>query len=215
MTDQPLPGNVLRSFEIAQDLGFIGKGDIQFHVRHAREFASVLRDQGFPSDERCSLLDLGSGGGLPGLVLAHLFPEANVVLLDANQRRTAFLEEALVRCDLQGRVKVLRSRAEEAARSPEMRGAFRAVVARSFAAPAVTAECAAGFLQVNGLLVVSEPPETSLEGSRWDVAALESLGLRSAGRVQATFGFQVLVQEKPCPERYPRKTGVPGKRPLF
>lgn len=158
-------------------------------------------------------MDLGSGGGVPGLPLAMGRPEAEWVLLDGSVTRGRFLSEAVAALGLASRVHVLAARAEEAGRSPEWRGEFDLVVARSFGSPAVTAECAAPFLRVGGTLVVAEPP---LERSdRWPADGLAPLGLVVADRITTASSFQVLRQESLCPERYPRRTGIPSKRPLF
>ena len=85
-----------------------------------------------------TFLDLGSGGGVPGLVLAMRWPEAHGVLLEAARRRCAFLEQAVARLGLMERIIVRCGRAEELARSPKLRGSVDLVVARSFGRPAVS-----------------------------------------------------------------------------
>lgn len=157
-------------------------------------------------------LDLGSGGGLPGLPLALLFAGSRWVLLDGSVTRCTFLEEAVLELSLSARVEVRAQRAEEAART-DLRGCFDVVVARSFGPPAATAECAAGFLQVGGHLVVAEPPGST--GDRWPVDGLARLGMRPLRTVTAPSSFQVIEQTVPCPPDYPRRTGIPAKRPLF
>lgn len=208
---------LITELERAQELGFLGPGPVDTHVDHARGFAAGL--DGPPA----RFLDLGSGGGVPGLVLALDWPGASAVLLDAGERRCAFLREAVERLGLDGRVDVVRQRAEEAGRSPTLRGRFDLVVARSFGPPAVTAECAAPFLQVGGRVVVSEPPpEDSAEGAasshdavRWPPEGLAQLGLSPAAAWRHDYGYQSLVQRSPCPDRYPRRVGQVAKRPLF
>ena len=138
------------------------------------------------------------------------WPESEWVLLDANERRTAFLEQAVGELGLGERVVVRRGRAEDAARDVDLRHGFDLVAARGFGPPAVTAECAAGFLQVNGLLLVSEPPNT--DPTRWPAAGLAMLGLADAGVVGGT---RCLRQVRAAPEVVPRRTGVPAKRPLW
>jgi 16S rRNA (guanine527-N7)-methyltransferase len=185
----------------AATLGFVGPGPVQRHLEHADEFLAVLR----PANR---LLDLGSGGGVPGLVLAARLPDTEVVLLDAGQTRTDFLQRAVRRLGWQGRVTVVRARAEIAGRDPAWRGTLDAVVARSFAAPATTAECAAPFLRTGGQLVVSEPPDETAD--RWPPEGLALLGLARdelATRVVASF-----TQVTPCPNRFPRRRLAP---PLF
>jgi 16S rRNA (guanine527-N7)-methyltransferase len=200
--------------EESQRLGFLGPGSVAAHVEHALGFARP----GTVAAPR-SFLDLGSGGGVPGLVLATLvWPVVSVVLLDAAQRRCDFLRTAVGELALGDRVTVRRGRAEEAGRDPSLRGRFDLVVSRSFAAPSVTAECAAPFLRMGGQLVVSEPPEEGQgdsAGSRWPTGPLAELGLVPVARWATPFHFQSFRQAHPCPDRYPRRVGVPAKRPLF
>src|SRR5690606_22638322 len=144
------------------------------HLEHARAYLPELGDAGV-------VMDLGSGGGVPGLVLAHDRPQPHVVLPDAMETRCRVLEWAVDALDLHN-THLKCGRAEERARDPELRGKFGLVVARSFAAPPVLAECAAGFLRVGGRLVVSEPPvDAAARGSeeRWPEQPLEDLGLRA------------------------------------
>jgi 16S rRNA (guanine527-N7)-methyltransferase len=191
----------------AQGLGFLGPGVVHDHIEHALGFdAAIGGPQGVGR-----ALDLGAGGGVPGLVLAELWPDVSWHLLDASERRTAFLEEAVVAID-RPEVRVIRARAEEAAREPSLRGTFDLVVARSFAAPAVTAECAAGFLRSGGRLVVSEPPQE--DPARWP-EAVEQLGFGEVTRTAGPPHFVTLELRDPCPDRFPRRVGIPAKRRLW
>jgi 16S rRNA (guanine527-N7)-methyltransferase len=183
-------------------LGFIGGDAVAGHVAHSRRFARALADAG-------RVLDLGSGGGLPGLVLAWDHPELVVVLLDANSKRTDFLHRAIGRLDLGGRVHVWAGRAEVLGRDPERRASQDAVVARLFGPPARTAECASPFLRVGGRLVVSEPPESV---GRWPVVGLAQLGLRAMVDPAIGEGLQAFEQTSPCPDGFPRRRLEP---PLF
>jgi 16S rRNA (guanine527-N7)-methyltransferase len=197
------------------------------------------------------LLDLGSGGGVPGLVIAELWPGISVTLLDAGKRRSELLQVGITEAGWEARVSVVRGRAEDLARVPDLRGSFDAVVARSFGPPAVTAECGSGFLSVGGLLVVSDPPTPTpaasperasapgtvpvprfighappgfptanprgetVEGVRWSPAGLDLLGLRAESQVSEPFHFSVFRQVAACSNQYPRRNGMPAKRPLF
>lgn len=189
-------------------LGFLGPGPIDAQIEHAGAFLAALVDHS-------RILDLGSGGGLPGLVLACALPGATFVLLDGNSRRCQFLAAAVERLALTDRVSVELGRAEELARRDDLRGAFDAVVSRSFGSPAVTAECAAGFLRGPGsTLVVSEPPSGSDE--RWPIDGLAPLGMEPGPRHDLAYGtIQEIVVVERCPERFPRRVGIPAKRPLF
>jgi 16S rRNA (guanine527-N7)-methyltransferase len=133
------------------------------------------------------------------------------VLLDSTLRRTRLLAAAAAQLELDQRVEVVFARAEDYGRT-DARGTFDLVVARSFGPPAVTAECAAPLLQVGGHLVVSEPPDETAR--RWAGAPVAQLGLADEG-VAGTPAMQRLRQAAPCPERYPRRAGIPSKRPLW
>ncbi len=126
--------------------------------------------------------------------------------------RAQFLLQAVEDLGLTGRVRVIAERAEQAGRS-ELRGRCELVVARSFGAPAVTAECGAPFLQPGGRLIVTEPPGGKPD--RWDEDGLAVLGLTPGDRLVGRTAFQTLVQSRPCPDRFPRRVGIPAKRPLF
>lgn len=207
----PSVAAVLPWLERSRAYGFLGPGPVQPHVTHARGFAAAV---GEPVG---SFVDLGSGGGVPGLVLAALWPESEAVLLDSNERRTGFLADALAGLGWEGRVRVVRSRAEEAGRDQTLRGRYPLVVSRSFGPPPVTAECAAPLLAVGGRLVVSEPPEgVAPSEERWPPSGLATVGMAVGERVGGARGsYQVLRQVSLCPEAYPRRVGVPGKRPLW
>jgi 16S rRNA (guanine527-N7)-methyltransferase len=196
---------LIRQLERARDLGLLGPGPIEPHLDHATGFLTEL------AEVSGRVVDLGSGGGVPGLILAMARPDLEMVLLDASARRVAFLESAVAALGIVDRCRVELGRAEVIGRGP-LRASADAVVARSFGPPSATAECAAPLLRVGGLLIVSEPPDLT---DRWPAASLVQLGLvpvhRSPGRPQ----MQVLLQQNPCPSAFPRRDGTPAKRPLF
>lgn len=207
---------LLPVLEQARTLGFLGPGPVAPHVDHAASFLGLLDAA---ADHEGPFLDLGSGGGVPGLVLAQLLPHSRWVLLDSMVRRTRFLVEAVDALDLGDRVEVLTARAEEAGRDPARRGRYQAVVARSFAAPPVLAECAAPLLVRGGAVVVSEPPAiagaTGPDPRRWPAGGLAVVGL-ALERWDA--GPPALVRLRAigrCPATYPRPVGVPAKHPLW
>jgi 16S rRNA (guanine527-N7)-methyltransferase len=204
---------VARMLGEARGLGFLGPGPVEAHVAHARGFAAAAASAGVPVDQDLAVVDLGSGGGVPGLVLAALWPDAGLALMDGSARRAEFLRRAVEVCHLEDRVSVWEQRAEDAGRDPQRRGQADLVVARGFGPPSVTAECAAPLLREGGRLVVSEPPGDLHD--RWPEGPLGELGLGCPSMFRDRFGFQVMTQCRPCPERFPRRVGVPAKRPLF
>ena len=141
-------------------------------------------------------------------MVAEARPDLRVVLLDAMEKRTALLDDAVVAMGIADRVRVVTGRAEILGRDDELRGTAAAVTARSFGPPAATAECAAPLLAVGGLLVVSEPPEGP---DRWPADELAALGLEPSDI--DVDGMKVLRQTSPCPAQYPRRNGLPAKTP--
>ena len=202
-----LGSRLLPVLEDARRLGLVGPGPLLPHLDHALGFAVG----GVPLGGRC--LDLGSGAGLPGLPMAVAWPESRWMLVDAGERRAEFLVAAVSALGLEDRVSVVEGRAEELARRADLRGRFDLVVARGFGPPAVTAECGAGLLVVGGRMVVSEPPGGRPE--RWPASGLAPLGLEPVASEAGGASYQVLRQVTLCPVRYPRRVGIPAKRPLF
>jgi 16S rRNA (guanine527-N7)-methyltransferase len=208
----------------ARDAGFLGPGPVERQLLHAEGFLKLARAQA-SSSATPRILDLGSGGGLPGLVVADQWPEATLVLLEANKRRAQFLERAVITCRLQDRVAVVQERAEISGHDFAYRGTFDGVVVRSFGTPAVVAECAAPFLRVGGWLTVSEPPGEQADdphaglppedSGRWPREKLAQFGLEPVEFVRNEFGYQILRQREECPDKFARRNGMPSKRPLF
>jgi len=226
----PLPPSLVDALRQSQAWGFLGDGPIEDHISHAWGFVHAA-DSGLgqrPDPDPGShgaepgvgtWMDLGSGGGIPGLVLAQLWPDRKAVLLDSSERRTRFLSEVVETQGWGGRVRIVNARAEAAGRDEDLRGNFSLVVARSFGAPPVTAECAAPFLGHGGRLIVSEPPASpdreGFDDLRWPEEGLALVGLKPVGIWRELFGYRILRQASPCPDRFPRRVGVAGKRPLY
>ncbi|MGI9610508.1 MAG: RsmG family class I SAM-dependent methyltransferase [Acidimicrobiia bacterium] len=207
----PPPAPLLEVLEESRHRGLIGRVDIGDQVMHAAGFAAWL-------DEGSRVVDLGSGGGLPGLALAVGRQDLEVTLLDSAARRVRFLEWAVEFLDLAETVRVVHARAEDAGRMDHLRSGFDAVVARSFGIPAVTAECGRAFLSESGKMVVSEPPPSpgaNVPRDRWPTEGLAGLGLVPERVSAEGFGYVLLRTTGPCAPEVPRRAGIPTKRPLF
>ena len=203
---------LLDVLERARAAGALGPGPVLTHVGHAEGFGVAA--EAALGRSPASFADLGSGGGVPGLVLSLRWTGARGSCIDSNHRRCAALREALAVLGVEDRVEVIEARAELVARRTSLREHFEAVTARSFAGPAVTAEIAAGLVAVGGVAVVSEPPDS--RGQRWPPDGLRELGFAPAEPVEWSGAhFAVLSKESAVPERFPRGVGRPGKRPLW
>ncbi|MBA3604389.1 MAG: class I SAM-dependent methyltransferase [Acidimicrobiia bacterium] len=153
--DQPL----LDALASSQRLGMLGSLPIPDVIAHAEAFVGAL------ADVRGVVVDLGSGGGVPGLVIAARRPDLQLVLVDRRRTRTDHLHRLVGRLDWSARVEVVTA---QAAALPSVLGdSVDAVVARGFGAPPAVLTAAAPLLAGGGRLVVSEPPSGS--SSRWPV----------------------------------------------
>jgi 16S rRNA (guanine527-N7)-methyltransferase len=199
-----LRGVLLRS----RQLGFLGPGPVEEHVVHAEHFAEGLGLVRGRLGPAMHVADLGAGGGLPGLPLLVGWPEVRATLIDASQKRCSFLVWAAVELGVVERAGVVCARAEDLGHDERYRGTYDAVVARGFAGPASTVECAAALLRLGGRCVVSEPPG----GRRWPAD-----GLRRAGLVEsdAPDGVAVLVRRSAIPDELPRPFKDQRREPLF
>jgi 16S rRNA (guanine527-N7)-methyltransferase len=168
--------------------------------------------------EAAPLLDLGSGAGLPGIPLKICFPEASLSLLESQQKRCLFLKEAISRLELED-CEVLNGRAEDLAHERNYREKFGCVTSRALAQMSTLAELALPFVAQDGHLV-------ALKGSAAEeeiVKASYALDLMG-GVVERVITYHfpgekgrnvVSVKKiKPTPENYPRRPGIPTKRPL-
>jgi 16S rRNA (guanine527-N7)-methyltransferase len=165
------------------------------------------------------LMDVGSGAGFPGLPLKIMLPEARVTLVESVGKKVTFLRHAIEVLGLTG-VEVLAMRAEEAARLPEHRERYDMVVARAVAHLSVLAEYCLPCCRIGGRMVApkGEDAASELGASR---LALEMLGCTAVALTQvhlpgAELPRYLVVADKgrPTPEQYPRRVGLPTKRPL-
>ena len=161
------------------------------------------------------LMDVGAGAGFPGLPLKIAYPQLDVYLLDATAKKTAFLSHVGKALGLDG-VTVLTGRAEELARDPALREAFDVVVSRAVSKMRVLAELTLPFARVGGLVIAQKGTGVHNEIAEARDAIGQTGGeLREIRQAAGTEGALVVVDKiGPTPERYPRRTGIPSKRPL-
>jgi 16S rRNA (guanine527-N7)-methyltransferase len=165
---------LLETLRLAQRLGFFGAGSIAAAVEHAGHFVAAIDEQAR------TVVDLGSGGGLPGLVIAEALPRLQVTLVERRQTRADFLQRAVSRLQLGGRVEVQPVDVRRLVDDPARAGRFDVVTARGFAQPAVVVEIAAALLCPGGQLIASDPPSKAGAG-RWAALPPERFGLELIG----------------------------------
>ncbi len=175
--------------------------------RHIGETQALLCAAAPP--EGASVVDVGSGAGLPGLVMAILRPDLQVTLVDADRRSAAFLVHAAALCGA-ARVTVIPRRAEEVGRDPAHRERHDLAVSRATAPVPVLCELALPLLRPGGrlLALVADAAGDALRGA----AAAAACG----GGMPEALGAGILSVAKvaPTPPLFPRRPGVPARHPL-
>jgi len=162
------------------------------------------------------VVDVGSGAGLPGLPLKIARPGLELVLIEADQRKAAFLVHACATLGLTD-VEVLAERAEEVGRDPVYREAFDVVVARALAPMPVLAELCLPLVRVGGRLLAQKTKSEDLDAAG---RAIELMG----GTIHAVVatpsaargaGTVVIVDKvRSTPPGFPRRPGIPARKPL-
>jgi 16S rRNA (guanine527-N7)-methyltransferase len=168
-----------------------------------------------------SVIDVGTGGGLPGVPLATSCPTLTVTLLEATEKKVRFLRTVIESLGLQN-LKLIHGRAEETGHRAANREAFRFAVARAVAELPVVAEYCAPLVQLGGKILAMKARLTEEELSRGVTASRElGIELREVRKVQYTPELpqkerHLVVFEKilATPEKFPRRVGLAKKRPL-
>jgi 16S rRNA (guanine527-N7)-methyltransferase len=191
----------------------------EVETRHFLDSLTVARAVPGGLGSHTPLADVGSGAGFPGIPLKIAFPALPLTLIEATGKKARFLEYIAARLGLEN-VTVVARRAEEAGRDPALREAFAVVVARALAPMAALAELTLPLCAVGGRVIAQKRGDIAAE-----LRAAERAVLLLGGRLQETVpvsapgledGRVLVVVDKtsPTPGQYPRRPGVPARRPL-
>ena len=149
----------------AQKWGTLGRRSVSEVIDHARQFLAPLQDCAGP------VLDIGTGAGVPGLIIATDRPDLEMVLTDRRATRMDALRRGVAAMGLAGRVTVVTADVEDLARDPQHAHRYAAVVSRGFGPPEVTLRLALPLVKNGGVVVISEPPPDT--PPRWKTELLE------------------------------------------
>lgn len=165
------------------------------------------------------LIDVGTGAGIPGMPLKIVFPRIRLVLLEATAKKATFLYHLTQKLGFDD-VEIVVGRAEETAHQSKYRGQFDLVLARAVASLPALVELALPFCAVGGHFIAYKKGGSETEINR-AAKAITTLGgkLRGVSKVdlkEFTEERWLVVIDKvaPTPPQYPRRSGVPNKRPL-
>jgi len=165
------------------------------------------------------VIDVGCGAGIPGLVLAPLFPDTHFCLLDATRKKIQFVEAVVNEFGLSN-VSIHLGRAEHAGHDKTLRETFDIGIARSLAQLNILLEYVFPFIKTGGMCYAYKGKLSDLEITRGEGALMELQGkienqktyqLPFSGKMRTIITVQKLDK---CPDKFPRRAGVPKKRPL-
>ena len=191
--------------------------DVQ--TKHFLDSLSVVQATGLELLDSAKVMDIGSGGGFPGVPLKIVFPESSATLVESTGKKAAFLSHLADALGLDD-VRILGERAETLGRRNELRGAFDLVLCRAVAKLPTVIELTLPYCRIGGLVVLHKgsDAEEELTASR---SAIKRLGgnFKEIRRVDVSALGQdrhLIVIEKvsESPAKYPRRPGIPAKRPL-
>jgi 16S rRNA (guanine527-N7)-methyltransferase len=165
------------------------------------------------------VIDVGAGAGIPGIPLKIAFPQIQLTLLEATAKKAGFLSYIVEKLGLK-EVDIVVGRAEDIAQKPQYREQFDVVLSRAVAELATLAELALPFSKIGGLVIAHKKGDIRDEVKRAE-KAIEMLGGKLKKILPVTLPeftdnrCLVLIEKvSPTPEKYPRRSGMPGKKPL-
>jgi len=197
-------------------------GREQIEIRHFLDSLSVLQAEETHqvlSSPGARAIDIGSGAGFPGIPLAIVYPQAQITLLDATGKKVTFLKHIAQRLCLEG-VTAIHGRAEDLAHDPAYREQYDLALARAVAELPVVVEYALPFCRGGGYLVAQRGSDGSAEAQAAQ-RAIALLGgemrrivpVRVPGLPEGPT-LVVIRKAGPTPVGYPRRAGMPSKKPL-
>ena len=191
----------------------------EVQVKHFLDSLTVVRALTLPLREGTRIIDVGTGAGIPGIPLKIILPEIELVLLDATRKKAIFLEHITQKLGIET-TKILVGRAEEVTHRPEYRQQFDVVLSRAVAELSTLVELTLPFCAIGGRFIAQKKGsiEAELQEARQAISLLggELADVKSIELTEFSDKRQLVVIDKvkETPARYPRRPGIPAKRPL-
>ncbi len=175
----------------ARAAGVLGSASLETLVEHTAGYASAVCSafSSPPAELQLDIVDVGTGAGVPGVLLALQLPRCRFVLVDASERRLDHVRRAVRAVDLDERVSVVHARADDLAHDEGHRERFDVALARLLASAAESAELLCGFVRPAGVVVVSVAADAV---STWEQLPVVGLPL-GAARVEVVAGDHFVV----------------------
>jgi len=188
----------------------------QIMIKHFLDSLMLMKFEEFAGK---SLVDIGTGAGLPGLVLKIANEDLNVMLLDSLSKRTMFLDEVIAKLDLKN-VRTYHARAEDGASEPDLRENFDIATSRAVARLNMLCEYVLPYVKVGGVFVAYKGPEYAEELSEAQ-KSIEALGAKldrvEEFKLETDYARTLIFIRKlsQTPATYPRKPHIIAKKPIM
>ena len=208
--------NKTTNLTAVRDLKGIDRRLILESVRLAEPLATLPRPS---SGSRLSVLDIGTGGGLPGLVLAIVLPDIDVTMLDATGKKIAFVQRVIDDLGVTN-ARTIHDRAETIARSPALRETFDIAVARAVSSLPALIELGLPLVRLGGHLLLPKGMtiDDELEAGEFAASLVGGQIIGSAELPDVGSGVEtrlvIVHKTAPTPRAYPRRAGIPSRNPL-
>jgi 16S rRNA (guanine527-N7)-methyltransferase len=191
----------------------------EFWEKHLWDSLAGLFNFPLETEFNLKIIDIGTGGGFPGLPIALVFPHWQITLLDSTHKKIAFLTTLATKIGITN-VKTLVARAEVIGQQPQHRETYDLAVIRAVGPPSVCAEYALPLVKLGGLAI--------LYRGHWqaeDTEALEAVAGELGSKIEAIAAFETPISHsiRHCiylrkysltPKKYPRAVGIPNQQPL-
>ena len=191
----------------------------EVQVKHFLDSLTVVQALKLPLSKGVKLIDVGTGAGIPGIPLKILLPEIELVLLDATKKKAGFLEHITEKLKIKN-TRVVVGRAEEIAHKSEYRQQFDLVLSRAVAGLSALVELTLPFCAVGGRFIAQKKGsiETEVQSARQAIFLLggELTDVKTVELSEFSDRLLLVVIDKvmETPAQYPRRPGIPAKRPL-
>ena len=193
----------------------------EVQLKHFLDSLTVtLATKPLAGGESLSVIDVGTGAGLPGIPLKILLPDIRIVLLEATAKKTKFLHHVVATLGLND-VEIVVDRAEEVAHNARYRERFDLVLSRAVASLSTLVELTLPFCAVGGSFVAQKRGNIEQEVNKAS-GAIAVLGgslreIKSVDLEELNGERRLIVIDKagPAPPEYPRRPGIPAKRPII
>ncbi len=191
--------------------------DKEIDIKHFLDSVSIFKTGKIYAN--LSIIDIGTGGGFPGVPINIIDPRCDVTLFDSLNKRLIFLDEVIDKLELKN-IRTVHGRAEEFGRKKEYRQKFDIATSRAVASLNTLCEYALPFVKVGGYFIAMKGPDVDeeLENSE---EAIKILGGEIKEKIEVTLPFSDIVhtlvvirKRGTTPAKYPRGGGNPKKNPL-